>query len=109
MRLAAGRAPRALEPARFAIERHGPLHSVFEADLRVPSELAPGAGAVANPLLEELVQLVAGEHHGTARGTTVELGAERRRLDQAAWQVEAELGFLAHGGFGEHDELFERV
>src|SRR5262249_42159785 len=73
------------------------------------AELAARAAAIAHPLLEELVQLVARQHHGAIGGAPVELRAERRRFYQAARQMEAKARALSHRAFGEHDELFERV
>src|SRR6188768_2925744 len=103
-----GLRPPALEPARLAVKCHGSLDADFEAHLGGEAELATRAAAVADPLLEELVQLVAREHDGLVGGAAVELRAERGRFDELARQVEAEARLLSHGTLGEHDELLER-
>src|ERR1041384_5335162 len=94
-----------LEPAGAAVPVDGLLDPLREAHVGRPIQIPPRARAVAHPLVEELVALVAREHHRLVGQLAVALAHQSGTLDYPSRQRNAQERALAERGLGLGNQL----
>src|SRR6187402_1044246 len=87
-----------LQPASGAIPVDRLFDSLREAHAGRPLQVASGIGAVTHPLVEELVALVAGEHHRAVGELAIGLTHEGRPEDDALGQRDPQKCTFAERG-----------